>query len=272
MKNEKLLGIIAWLIVGSATGIFCVNITKLDFPDFFVIDDESPNIVILDCKYEIQKGETNLVLKWQKDGAIIYQWIHGFKPIAFPRMKDQIDETYEASSDSMHRHRALALKNPSWNTTGNYKCLVQTEQSASYQMKHLQIIDASNYTLELEKYEVSDDVEVKCFAENVYPQPKLKIRLSDNENVHIKTEEFVRNDNGYFDVTVVGIVKKRDTDDNGFSCSMYIPNSNFSVAKTASVPGTSCIFTCSLSWIITCLLLVILHKRIFLITSFQHLC
>ena len=94
-------------------------------------------------------------------------------------MKDQIDETYEASADSLQKYRALALINPSWNTTGHYKCLVQTKQSAASQMKFLQIIDVSNYTLNIQKKTFQDYLEVKCIVENVYPQPKLKIRLKE---------------------------------------------------------------------------------------------
>ncbi|XP_055381776.1 uncharacterized protein LOC129612256 isoform X2 [Condylostylus longicornis] len=235
-KIEIFLGIFLILIIGVIT----VEITNFHVPEHIVITDETPDDIKLDCEYELEDGETNLVVKWLKDSEIIYQWIQGRPPKAFPNVRMEIDEGYEASDDELQKYRALVIKNPHWNVTGKYKCLVQTKQSASKMESHLQVIDVSNLTFSLieeDDDEEDEDVEIKCSVENIFPQPKLRIKNGE-ENVHIKSEEFSRKNNGYYDVSAVGILKHTERGDNGFSCSLYVPGSNFTYVQTTSSGNT----------------------------------
>jgi len=226
------LGIFLILIIG----VLSVEITNFRVPDHIVIDDPTPEDLVLDCEYRLQPGETNLVVKWLKDSEIIYQWIQGRPPKSFPNVRMEINESYVVSDDENQKYRALVIQNPTWNATGKYRCLVQTRQSADKMEGHLQVIDISNITFTVEDDIDEDDLQVKCTIENIYPQPKLRIK-NDDENVHIKSEIFGRRSNGYYNVTALGILKHTEKGEK-LSCTLLVPGTNFTYS-TATDSGST---------------------------------
>lgn len=57
-----------------------VKITDFSVPSSYVIGDENPDPLILDCAYESEPNEKGIVLKWHLNGTLIYQWIPDSPP------------------------------------------------------------------------------------------------------------------------------------------------------------------------------------------------
>lgn len=99
--------------------------------------------VILDCDYALENTSSKgLVVKWFLNNEVVndrvvYQWIYGHKPLADEPAKKYADLTYMVSNDPLTQYRALKLKKPGIDLTGDYKCVISTfedERSANASM------------------------------------------------------------------------------------------------------------------------------------------
>jgi len=53
-----------------------VKITNLKVPPTYILEDaENPQMLLLDCEYDVSPHETGFVLKWLLNEQQIYQWI-----------------------------------------------------------------------------------------------------------------------------------------------------------------------------------------------------
>lgn len=53
-------------------------------PSRYELNDDTHRL-ILDCDYSVDESEKGFVLKWQRDGVLIYQWIPTSRPYALVR-------------------------------------------------------------------------------------------------------------------------------------------------------------------------------------------
>lgn len=91
-------------------------------------------------------------------------------------MKEQIDTSYEASSDDAYKFRGLYIDDVNIKNSGKYKCVVSTSASIDQEEKSLQVIDISqDYSLEIKQKIVDNKTEVSCVAKNIYPKPELSL-------------------------------------------------------------------------------------------------
>lgn len=95
---------------------------------------------LLDCEYEMEPGENNLVMKWFLNNILVYQWIPPRMPTALALFKNRIKKNYTISEDPNKLHRGVVVMKPTLNFSGEYSCSVQTFQSSDKKSSHLQII------------------------------------------------------------------------------------------------------------------------------------
>lgn len=93
--------------------------------------------MILDCNYSLRPDDSELVVKWYLNDAVIYQWIPPQKPQALGLMKDKLNLTYRASDDPKMAYRAMKINNPTTLLAGEYKCFVSTFADEDFSMKNM---------------------------------------------------------------------------------------------------------------------------------------
>lgn len=58
-----------------------VKIDNLKVPSEYILDNlENPEVLILDCEYDLPVDEKGFVLKWYFNDLLIYQWISLAQP------------------------------------------------------------------------------------------------------------------------------------------------------------------------------------------------
>lgn len=100
----------------------------------------SPNEFLLDCEYEMEPTENNLVVKWYLNNTLVYQWIPPRVPKPFGLFINRIKKNFTVSEDPSKKHRAILVTKPTINFSGEYSCSVQTFQSSDKKSAYLQII------------------------------------------------------------------------------------------------------------------------------------
>ncbi|GAB0089518.1 uncharacterized protein DMENIID0001_040750 [Sergentomyia squamirostris] len=214
-------------------GVLSVKIYDIKVPSTYVLDQEKPEPLVLDCIYDVDPSETGFVLKWLLNDQSVYQWIPSHGPFALPMLKSRIDATYEASQDGQQRHRALAIIKPSWNITGNYTCSVQTFQSSDRRSAHLQVIvPERDFQLKHHCCDEEDNVDIVCNTLGIFPEPKLSVLLNDvSVNNLVGTRSKV-DDDGLFEVTATARVpRQRLESPTTIRCILSIPGTTYTRRK-----------------------------------------
>nr|XP_016927406.2 butyrophilin subfamily 2 member A1-like [Drosophila suzukii] len=205
------------LLVILAIGLFptgALSIPEYDMADLKLVylrrnmDKMKPTI--LECDYDVEDNPPYLVVKWFKDDEVVFQWIQGYHPFTNPNFKNSIDTSYVSSEDPNKKHSALALINPTIRTTGKYKCEVQTASNIFFRYHRIQVIDLSNYSLDLFHNKIPNGTQLECVLNNMYPRPILRI-LSKNGDVIKEESNVLENEDGSFNATAVVDVNKTRT-------------------------------------------------------------
>lgn len=90
-------------------------------------------------------------------------------------MKNHINVNYTASTEVMHKYRALAISKPTINMTGTYACNVGTFKSEDRRAAHLQVVvPESDLRVDITEDD-SEKYRVECLAKDIYPEPKLSL-------------------------------------------------------------------------------------------------
>ncbi|KAH8272912.1 hypothetical protein KR018_009745, partial [Drosophila ironensis] len=182
------------------------------------LENEDMEPTVLDCEYEIKEEPSFLTLKWFRDDKTIYQWIRGQPPAPIPDYKNEIDSSYESSTDPNKQYSSLLLINPTISTTGDYKCVVQTDKESFISHQKVQVIDVRNYTLELNHNKIHNETQLECVVTNIYPRPTVNI-LSNDEDVVMKDVPLVqRDEDGYYNATTVVAVYDSDEEPDAYTC------------------------------------------------------
>jgi len=189
MKTFKLMSrlwIWTLLIVlpGVATGLQLLNILGPSV----VVNGTTP-LLVLDCEYELsERDKYGLVVKWyfNRNPFPTYQWTPNSLPQDLGILKGRIDLNYQVSNDPFMKHRALAIRNPTVDLSGEYTCWISSFQSEAMARKNVTIYSpASELTLTWTK-PTDVSVLVLCKAIGVYPEPHIAIfRIDDTTNRNI---------------------------------------------------------------------------------------
>lgn len=91
-------------------------------------------------------------------------------------MKNHINVSYTASTEPLHKYRALAIARPTVNMTGTYSCNVESYDSKDRRSAELQVIKPeTDLRVQIEENDDSETVKVQCTVEDIYPEPKLSV-------------------------------------------------------------------------------------------------
>ncbi|ENN77988.1 hypothetical protein YQE_05663, partial [Dendroctonus ponderosae] len=115
-----------------------VKINRLRVPDMVKYGTEA----ILDCDFTLDDSETDLVVKWYFNTALVYQWIPSTKnrPQSLGVLKDRVNLNHQASVDANSIHRALHILNTGPDLSGNFTCSVSTLESEDEKTKGMLVL------------------------------------------------------------------------------------------------------------------------------------
>ncbi|XP_037954930.1 uncharacterized protein LOC119684869 [Teleopsis dalmanni] len=222
-------------------GVASVILKEVDVPPMVHINNEDDDDlrVILDCHYEIEDNKSFLVVKWLKDGEIAYQWIRGQPPSVFPNFVGKIEKNFAISTDPDQQYRGIALVNVTIDTSGVYRCLVQSKEGTYSKEKKLQIVDISNYTLNLFHNRIQNETHLECSIEHIYPQPMISLGSDDGDAISIISSQVNEDQNGYYNASTVAVVNDDDDDVDQYECVITFGNLPLNLTKTTSSKGAS---------------------------------
>ncbi|XP_020284601.1 uncharacterized protein LOC109855140 isoform X2 [Pseudomyrmex gracilis] len=206
--------------------------------------------VILDCDYALENTSSKgLVVKWFLNNEVVndrvvYQWIYGHKPLADEPAKKYADLTYMVSNDPLTQYRALKLKKPGIDLTGDYKCVISTfedERSANASMIVYSTAEKFDFEYRKKSIDDKDGLEATCKAEGLYPQPTLDISVKDvPEKQTAKPTVTLREDGLYDILSRVDLLDEELPEAAELKCTLDIPKANYSVSrKTIYYSGTA---------------------------------
>ncbi|XP_059607378.1 uncharacterized protein LOC132255389 [Phlebotomus argentipes] len=224
----------AFLLVAAAAA---VRISELRVPATHVVDGDP---LLLDCVYDLAPEETKLVVKWLLNEQAIYQWIPGSRPYPLNVMRNRLDEKFLTAGGPQAEHRALMVVSPTWNMTGEYTCIVDTFQSRAIKSAMLQIVVPPAALTVREKKEAEssgeEEVEVTCEADDAYPEPQLSLQFRNGETIRRIFGNVKRNDEGLYDVSVVGKVSRAKlSSPTPVDCVMTMPGSDYTMTRSTVV-------------------------------------
>ncbi|XP_058055366.1 uncharacterized protein LOC131206713 [Anopheles bellator] len=190
--------------------------------------------LVLDCEYVIEPNETGFVLKWLHNDVPIYQWIPPHRsPSSLNRMRDHVNRTFTVGNEAMHKHRALALMQPTQDFAGKYSCSVQTFQSGNIKSADLFIIvPESGFVLKYYRNLSGDLVTVLCSVYGIFPAPEMSLWVNDYRLENGSVTEIPVAD-GLFDssVSVQLVLYESLQADDVIKCVLSIPGTDYRRAK-----------------------------------------
>uniref|UniRef100_A0A182RLQ6 Ig-like domain-containing protein n=1 Tax=Anopheles funestus TaxID=62324 RepID=A0A182RLQ6_ANOFN len=186
--------------------------------------------LIMDCQYEIKARECGFVLKWYFNKKLIYQWIPSRTPVGMNQFKNELQTNYSMSDSINYKYRALVIRNPKLNHSGEYMCSVQTYDSFDRRMARFQIV-VPEKTLLLH-YENDGESEtmllIKCSVFMIYPEPNLLLIVSGNLFLVSSRTLVTADANHMYNKTVYGKIDKHLLiSPTSISCVLTVPDSGY---------------------------------------------
>uniref|UniRef100_A0A182J7Q5 Uncharacterized protein n=1 Tax=Anopheles atroparvus TaxID=41427 RepID=A0A182J7Q5_ANOAO len=189
-----------------------------------------PKPLIMDCQYEIKARECGFVLKWYFNRKLIYQWIPSRAPIGMNQFKNELQINYSMSDSVNYKYRALVIRNPKLNHSGEYMCSVQTYDSFDRRMARFQIVVPERMLLL--HYENDGDSDnmllIKCSVFMIYPEPNLLLIVSGNLFLVSSRTLVTADRNHMYNKTVYGKIDKHLLiSPTSISCVLTVPDSGY---------------------------------------------
>ncbi|XP_052873309.1 uncharacterized protein LOC128278619 [Anopheles cruzii] len=191
-------------------------------------DGQKP--LIMDCQYEIKARECGFVLKWYFNKKLIYQWIPSRTPVGMNQFKNELQTNYSMSDSVNYKYRALVIRNPKQNHSGEYKCSVQTYDSFDWRVARFQIVVPEKMLLL--HYENDGDSDsmllIKCSVFMIYPEPNLLLIVSGNLFLVSSRTLVTADRNHMYNKTVYGKIDKHLLiSPTSISCVLSVPDSGY---------------------------------------------
>ncbi|CAH1363973.1 uncharacterized protein [Tenebrio molitor] len=198
---------IPFLLTWALNVASAIQINYVKVPSAVKNDSGTP--VILDCNYSVRPDDTELVVKWLLNEEVVYQWIPPQKPQSLGLLKNRVDLTYKATDDPKSVYRAMKIWNPTTDIAGEYRCFVSTFADEDFSIKNMIVFEPERTLVILKDEPSQNSVNFTCYANEVYPAPKLilyKDKTDDFYNKNpLQTLEWntSKHPNGRFSVFVV---------------------------------------------------------------------
>ncbi|EEB10264.1 conserved hypothetical protein [Pediculus humanus corporis] len=221
------------------------NVTGLQITDLTVPRSvrNGSNYVILDCQYALLPDDLNpnsgLVVKWfyNNSPSPVYQWIPGKKPQDLGLLRGRLDLDYRVSDHNSSMHRALFIKNPTTELSGDYKCMVSTFLREDFMTKRMVVFAPGKEMILLQKKPDLERVNITCIAQGIYPEPHMALY----KDLERKTKLIINNTivekyykNGAYNITASALIE----DENLitpviFECELFIPDAKYHAKKSS---------------------------------------
>ncbi|KAK9685391.1 Immunoglobulin V-set domain [Popillia japonica] len=207
-------------------GSAAIKIKNLQVPR--VVEEGHP--AVLNCGYTLDSDdEDGIVIKWylkMLDALhpdLVYQWIPYREPQSIGKLKNRLTSYY--SHYYGNESSTLHISNTSTELSGEYICKVSSFISEDTDQKNMLVfVPPSNVTIR-QKINGSKQF-IVCYADNVYPQPNLKIFIDDRE-VNISSVLRYGNRSTLYSIQATKIVDEDDTIPKKMSCQIDIPGCNY---------------------------------------------
>jgi hypothetical protein len=229
--------IILGLMVALVSEVTGVEILSMEVPS--VVKAGSGDIV-LDCDFKYTEEEKNqLDIKWyfNNDPNPIFQWLPGRLPqIISDQFMQHLDIAYEVDDDIFTKHRALRIRNPQPEFSGNYRCKVSSFVDEDFDQKELLVYaPPSSIKFEEIRFSETDPLNVTCVAIGMYPLPTARIMWGHNSSLDeyesTSAVTIMRSD-GLVDVRLSTII---DTDQLAvqvtIGCEISLPGTDYSIQE-----------------------------------------
>ncbi|XP_011179492.1 butyrophilin subfamily 1 member A1 [Zeugodacus cucurbitae] len=213
--NWLLVSFITVLTVALHKEIYCLVLTEIEGPSLVVIDDENVDPIPMNCHFKVEEASNSLVVKWSKDNKVLFQYIKGHGANVIPDFKGVVESL---SSDPNDEESGIRLLNPTIETSGTYRCNIQTDKKTISMDKELHIIDIQNYTHTLKHNRIQNETHLECQIWNVYPKPTLVIQTWDGEQIQIISSDANMLNDGKFQVNATAVIRTDDENIEEYKC------------------------------------------------------
>ncbi|XP_021917417.1 uncharacterized protein LOC110828738 isoform X3 [Zootermopsis nevadensis] len=226
-------------LILAATAILGVQIRNLRVPQSVKNGSRS---ALLDCDYTLKPEELaadsylGLVVKWyfNSSPSPVYQWIPGQKPQDLGILKGKLDLKHRSSDHGATMYRALYIRNPTTELSGEYKCLVSTFDDEDFMTKKM-VVFVPETSLDMTQTKPNiNSVKILCIARGVYPEPKMALLLGNKtktrmDDVQVETVSQQRS----YDIVATKVVQDSDLETpTVFACELRIPDTQYAVSKS----------------------------------------
>ncbi|KAF2893337.1 hypothetical protein ILUMI_12836 [Ignelater luminosus] len=234
-RKKEVVNTVFHLLVHSIA--HAVQINYIRVPP--AVRNNSGHSAILDCNYSLRPDDTELVVKWYLNDAVVYQWIPPQKPQALGLMKDKLNLTYQATDDPKTAYRAMKIINPTTDLAGEYKCFVSTFADEDFSMKNMIVFVPESTLILLHGGYNQQRINFTCFASEVYPEPKIMIYKDRKDDTLSKNPlqaiewSTSRLRNGRYSVTVVSSAFLNKLNPGSLiHCELRIPGTGYVKRKS----------------------------------------
>ncbi|XP_058791075.1 uncharacterized protein LOC131664192 isoform X2 [Phymastichus coffea] len=211
-------------------------IKEVDIPATVKVEED---FVILDCDYDLQNTSIKgLVVKWYlNEMDLVYQWIYGGPPQAVAPVLKYIDLHYKASDNRTKMYRAMKLRSPDIDLTGNYTCQISTFEDEVSEKRAMTVYSTGReeeFKLWHTKmsYDGDDGVEVTCQALGLYPKPTLDITVEGYPEIQSPRPLITETEDGHYDIVSYLTLEDDDLPDSVvINCILGIPAVNYNATK-----------------------------------------
>ncbi|XP_021917412.1 uncharacterized protein LOC110828737 isoform X2 [Zootermopsis nevadensis] len=247
------------LIATALLGAVGIQITDLRVPS--VVRNNSGSAALLDCDYTLKPEElaahsyAGLVVKWyfNSSPSPVYQWIPGQKPQDLGILKGKLDLKHRSSDHGATMYRALYIRNPTTELSGEYKCLVSTFDDEDFMTKKMVVFAPEKKLYVTWWKHDSGVVNITCIAQGVYPEPKMALYLGSKNKDSLKDVVVeVTKEHRCYDISATKVLDGTDVQATTmFVCELRIPEANYMVTRSiVYYPGFYSKSTSVLGWII----------------------
>ncbi|KAJ1528654.1 hypothetical protein ONE63_007049 [Megalurothrips usitatus] len=226
-------------------GVYPVQIVQLHVPPYV---SNGSHAAILDCEYSLGPRESinasGLVVKWFfNDGpAPVYQWIPPQKPQELGLLRGRLDLSYQVTKSDASRHRALYIRNPTTDLSGEWKCLVSTFDDEDFMTKKMVVYaHEKHFELTQSRPGHEESVNITCRAQGLFPEPKMALlRGGEDDNSRLRraavlpgvaVQTLARS--GAYDIVATKLLDSEElSTPTILACELRVPHINYTRLKS----------------------------------------
>ncbi|CAL4132134.1 unnamed protein product, partial [Meganyctiphanes norvegica] len=226
---------------------WCLEVLSIEGPS--VIVNGSVPLVVLDCDYDLasEQDKKGFVLKWyyNRQPFPVYQWIPPNEPQDLRLLKGRLDKQYAVSDDEYKKHRALAIRNPTTDLSGEYTCWISSFESEDFKRKSIIVYSpVTEMSLTWSRL-ASGIIMINCNAGGIFPEPEVSIIRSGAtdpqtdaitserlvlEGVNVQTVKFA--ETSFYNVSAQLQIFDHDlSEETMFECIITIPKTEYQVRE-----------------------------------------